>query len=205
MAEQARREGLFYPGAEVAEEIERRTASPRPGADEPLSRRRGIQRRTVFRWAGWGTLMLLLGQWSAGFVSFFWPKKVGAFGGEISAGAVSDLKLGDVRVFQEGKFYLSRVPEGVLALWWKCPHLGCTVPWKPNDPTMDQIAPQGRFNCPCHGSIYNRYGQILQGPAPRPMDLFPTEVRDGKIFVTANPTRSITRTVADGSQATPVS
>ena len=204
MAEEARQRGLFYPGPEVAEEIERRTASPRPGTDEPLLRQRGIERRSVFRWAGWGTLMLLLAQFSAGFVGFFWPKKVGAFGGEISAGAVSDLKLGDVRVFQEGKFYLSRVPEGVLALWWKCPHLGCTVPWKPNDPSMDSIQGQGRFNCPCHGSIYNRYGQIVQGPAPRPMDIFPTEVRDGKVFVTANPTKAITRAVADGSQATPV-
>lgn len=204
MAEDVRREGLFYPGAEIAEEIERRTASPREGGAEPISVKRGLQRRTIFRWAGWGTIMLLLAQWSAGFVGFFTPKKVGAFGGEISAGAVTDFQVGDVKVIQEGKFYISRVPQGVLALWWKCPHLGCTVPWKPDDPSMDQLANKGRFNCPCHGSIYDRFGQIVQGPAPRPMDLFPTEVRDGKIFVTANPTKAVTRAVADGSDATAV-
>jgi cytochrome b6-f complex iron-sulfur subunit len=204
MAEDVRREGLFYPGAEIAEEIERRTASPREGGAEPISVQRGLQRRTIFRWAGWGTIMLLLAQWSAGFVGFFTPKKVGAFGGEISAGAVTDFQVGEVKVIQEGKFYISRVPQGVLALWWKCPHLGCTVPWKPDDPSMDQLQSKGRFNCPCHGSIYDRFGQIVQGPAPRPMDLFPTEVRDGKIFVTANPTKAVTRAVADGSDATPV-
>jgi cytochrome b6-f complex iron-sulfur subunit len=204
MAEDVRREGLFYPGPEIAEEIERRTASPREGGAEPISVKRGLQRRTIFRWAGWGTIMLLLAQWSAGFVGFFTPKKVGAFGGEISAGAVTDFQVGEVKVIQEGKFYISRVPQGVLALWWKCPHLGCTVPWKPDDPSMDQLANKGRFNCPCHGSIYDRFGQIVQGPAPRPMDLFPTEVRDGKIFVTANPTKAVTRAVADGSDATAV-
>ncbi len=181
MAEEARQRGLFYPGAEVAEEIERRTASPRPGADEPLVRKRGVQRRTVFRWVGWGTLMLLLAQFSAGFVGFFWPKKVGAFGGEISAGAVSDLKLGDVRVFQEGKFYLSRVPEGVLALWWKCPHLGCTVPWRPE---FDFEGVRGWFRCPCHGSTYTKAGIRVFGPAPRPMDTFDLAVNgDGSIDV----------------------
>jgi cytochrome b6-f complex iron-sulfur subunit len=204
MAEDVRREGLFYPGPEIAEEIERRTASPREGGAEPISVKRGLQRRTIFRWAGWGTIMLLLAQWSAGFVGFFTPKKVGAFGGEISAGAVTDFQVGEVKVIQEGKFYISRVPQGVLALWWKCPHLGCTVPWKPDDPSMDQLANKGRFNCPCHGSIYDRFGQIVQGPAPRPMDLFPTEIRDGKIFVTANPTKAVTRAVADGSDATAV-
>ena len=43
----------------------------------------------------------------------------------------------------------------------QCPHLGCTVPWKPDDPTMDQLADKGRFNCPCHGSLYDRYGNIM--------------------------------------------
>ena len=116
---------------------------------------------------------------------------------------MTDYQVGEVKVVQEGKFYLSRVPEGFLALWWKCPHLGCTVPWKPDDPTMDQLAPKGRFNCPCHGSIYDRYGQIVQGPAPRPMDLFGIEVREGKVFVDTNPTKAIVRDVAKGSDATP--
>lgn len=205
MAEEARREGLFYPGADVAHEIERRAGSPHEGAaGVPVTtKRRMLSRRTLFRWTGWGTIMLLLGQFSGGFVAFFWPKKVGAFGGEVNAGNVGDVQVGDIRIVQEGKFYLSRVPEGFLALWWKCPHLGCTVPWKPDDPSMDQIQNRGRFNCPCHGSIYDRYGQIVSGPAPRPMDLFPIRIDNGRIFVNTNPTTVVTRTTATGQHATP--
>lgn len=185
-------QGLFYPGTEAAREIERRTASPRPAAELPPVRR-GLSRRVALRWLGWGVLLALIGQWAVGFAGFFWPKKIGAFGGQVNAGSVSDYQVGQVKVIQDGKFYISRVPEGFVALWWKCPHLGCTVPWKPDDPTEDQIMAKGRFNCPCHGSIYDRYGQIISGPAPRPMDLFPLEVKDGKLFALTDPTKAIQR------------
>ncbi|MGE3911253.1 MAG: ubiquinol-cytochrome c reductase iron-sulfur subunit [Chloroflexota bacterium] len=206
MARQAPEQGLFFPGSDAAAEAERRAASPNPGADVPVEVKRGFwSRRTVLRFAGWGTLLALLGQWAAGFGIFFWPKKVGDFGGEINAGEVAALNVGDVKLVQSGKCYVSRVPEGVLALWWKCPHLGCTVPWKPDDPSMDSIEPKGRFNCPCHGSIYDRYGQIIAGPAPRPMDLFPVQIRDGKVYIDTNPTHVKTRTAADHSgDPTPV-
>jgi cytochrome b6-f complex iron-sulfur subunit len=160
-----------------------------------------IRRRLWFRWVGWGAIAVLLGQWSLGFVGFFTPKRLGAFGGTVTAGQATDWKVGDVKVIREGKFYVTRVPEGFFALYWKCPHLGCTVPWAPNDPAMpgppdggDQgFASQGRFKCPCHGSIYNRYGQIIQGPAPRPMDAFPVIIDGGKIRVQTGPQAAVTR------------
>jgi Rieske Fe-S protein len=60
---------------------------------------------------------------------------------------------------------------------------------------MDTLEPKGRFNCPCHGSIYDRYGKIIQGPAPRPMDLFGVTFRDGKVYIDTNPTKAKQRTV----------
>jgi cytochrome b6-f complex iron-sulfur subunit len=206
MARDVRQGGLFYPGAEAAAEADRRAASPNPGADLPVGIRRGFwSRRTLLRFTGWGVLLALVGQWLVGFGAFFWPKKVGAFGGIVTAGSVNDIPVGEVKDFQEAKFFLSHVPEGILALWKKCPHLGCTVPWKPDDPSMDQIAPKGRFNCPCHGSIYDRYGNIIAGPAPRPMDIFPVEVRDGKIYVNTNPTQAEQRSSDEvHSSPTPV-
>jgi Rieske Fe-S protein len=60
------------------------------------------------------------------------------------------------------------------------------VPWKETDPVMPQdqsFADKGRFNCPCHGSLYDRYGQIVQGPAPRPMDAFPITVEGERLRV----------------------
>jgi cytochrome b6-f complex iron-sulfur subunit len=172
-----------------------------------------VRRRMWFRWLGWGSMLLLLGQWTTGFVfGFFIPKRLGAFGGNVTAGQVSDFKVGDVKVVQEGKFYVTRVPEGFFALYWKCPHLGCTVPWKDTEPAMGGppadgdlgFAKQGRFHCPCHGSIYNRYGQIIQGPAPRPMDLFPVSIdSSGKISVETGPSKVVTRPEALASEAVP--
>lgn len=170
-----------------------------------------VSRRLWFRWVGWGAIMLLLAQWAGGFVLFFVPKRLGAFGGTITAGNVADFNIGDVKVVREGKFYISRVPEGFLALYWKCPHLGCTVPFKDTEPVMGgppddgdtPFAKEGRFHCPCHGSIYNRYGQIVDGPAPRPMDLFPLKVQDGKLLVETGPSKSIVRTVAKASDPIP--
>jgi len=171
-----------------------------------------VTRRLWFRWVGWGAVLAVLGQWSIGFISFFTPKRLGAFGGTVPAGVASDFKIGDVKVIREGKFYVTRVPEGFFALYWKCPHLGCTVPWAEGDPAMpgppgagDQaFTDKRRFKCPCHGSIYNRYGQIIQGPAPRPMDLFPLKIDgSGKISVETGPTKVVSRSVASADQATP--
>jgi len=189
--------GLFIPPEKVAElrELER----------IEQEQKRKITRRLTLRWLGWGAILALLGQWSIGFaLGFFWPKKTGAFGATVTAGTVDELKVGDVKMNREGKFYVTRVPEGFLALWWKCPHLGCTVPWRENDPVMDgdtAFADKGRFNCPCHGSIYNRYGQRIAGPAPRPMDRFPVRIDGGKILVETGPTKAIMRPVATGDEA----
>ena len=47
---------------------------------------------------------------------------------------------------------------GINALYQKCPHLGCRVP---------QCDSSQWFECPCHGSQYNRVGEKKGGPAPR--------------------------------------
>ena len=71
------------------------------------------------------------------------------------------------------------------------------MPWKPDDKSEDDLAAKGRFNCPCHGSLYDRYGNIVFGPAPRPMDLFGVSIRDGKIYIDTNPTRVKVRAAVD--------
>ena len=206
------RQGLFFPGEQAAAAAAARPAPAAPArpaeaapvepsvqaaADELIRpKKHGLSRRLAIRWAGWGSILLLLAGWANGFLGFFRPGRVGAFGGIVSAGTVDELEVGEVKAVTDGKFYLVRVPEGFIALWWKCPHLGCTVPWKENDPVMPGdtgFAQEGRFNCPCHGSIYNRYGQIIQGPAPRPMDRFPLTVEGGRIRVQTGPTAAIVR------------
>lgn len=136
----------------------------------------GVSRRQLLRTAMWGSLGAFAAQGGVGTLAFLWPRKVSGFGGKIVAGNVDDFKVGTVTKFAEGKFYLVRLPEGFMALYWKCPHLGCTVPWAPpEDPT--------HFHCPCHGSTYDPTGQKVAGPAPRSMDMMAVEIVDGKVVV----------------------
>jgi Rieske Fe-S protein len=59
---------------------------------------------------------------------------------------------------------------------------------------------QKQFMCPCHSSVFNTKGEVIGGPAPRPMDLFPISIENGQIVVdTGNP---ITRDKFDPSQLT---
>ena len=65
--------------------------------------------------------------------------------------------------------YLTEVNGEIVALSEKCTHLGCRVPF---------CESSGLFECPCHGSVFNRAGDYVSGPSPRGMDRFPTEVGD---------------------------
>jgi Rieske Fe-S protein len=51
-----------------------------------------------------------------------------------------------------------------------CPHLGCRPDW--HDDT-------NRFQCPCHGSQFDKDGEHLAGPAPRGMDPLPLRQQNG--------------------------
>ena len=57
-----------------------------------------------------------------------------------------------------------------IAFSGKCPHLGCAFKWRKHK-TLGQV-----FLCPCHLSIYDATGKILDGPAPRALDALPIRV-----------------------------
>lgn len=172
---------------------------PEVNAEDALTRRR------VVRYIFFGALAGVTGQMVAGFLNFFYPKKVGAFGGQVPAGVVSDFPLWSVTRIREGKYFISHVPDGLIALYWKCAHLGCTVPWSPNEepPSGPQPGvPTGIFHCPCHGSLYNRWGEVIGGPAPRPLSLMAITLNSGRVVVD---TGKITqRTKYEKDQATKV-
>lgn len=66
------------------------------------------------------------------------------------------------------------IEAGLLALRWRCPHLGCRVP---------ECRTSGQFECPCHRSMYSGLGEYRGGPSPRGLDLMPLTVRDGMVSV----------------------
>lgn len=55
-----------------------------------------------------------------------------------------------------------------------CPHLGCRYDWHPD---------RGRFVCPCHGSVFSQTGEVVGGPAPRPLDTLPVRIEGEEVFV----------------------
>jgi cytochrome b6-f complex iron-sulfur subunit len=115
----------------------------------------------------------------------------GEFGSLISAGRVDDFPLGSVTHISNGRFYLSRLPDGgFLALYQRCTHLGCNVPW-------DQAAE--KFICPCHSSQFDAAGTVLNPPAPRPLDLFQISIENGEVKVDTS--APVSRQASDPIQA----
>ncbi len=169
--------------------------------------RPGVGRRNFLKYAWWGAFGLLSAQAAAATGLFFWPVlKEGSFGSMFEVGNINELPpVGSVTYFSEFQIYLSHVPEGIIAMWRKCPHLGCVVPWEPALPSLDDIEELGNFTCPCHNSQYNRYGEIIAGPAPRPLDYFPIEIADdGTIIADTGTVIQRSEGLDKATQITPV-
>ncbi|ADU67313.1 Rieske (2Fe-2S) iron-sulfur domain [Desulfurispirillum indicum S5] len=66
---------------------------------------------------------------------------------------------GGALVYRESRVALIRnQADQVYALDLTCTHLGCTLTVTPSE-----------IVCPCHGSRFDRSGNVLQGPAERPL------------------------------------
>jgi len=156
----------------------------------------GVSRRQFFNralLASFGAFLALMGVDS---LAFLWPKLSGGFGADIDAGAVSDLQAQSVTpdgsiipVFiPEARAYIVPAPPslseqyegknveagGLMALFQRCVHLGCRVPW---------CGPSQGFECPCHGSKYNAIGEYFAGPAPRNLDRFVVELNGDRFII----------------------
>lgn len=126
---------------------------------------------------GWvAASIALIGQAGVALYRLFKPRSSpGSFGGVVNAGQVNEFQPGTVTYVQKGRFFISRLEDGgILALWQRCPHLGCSIPWR----SSLEI-----FNCPCHSSLFNPVGEVISGPSPRPMDMFPVKTIDGEVIV----------------------
>ena len=147
---------------------------------------RGILIAIGFSLSGFGAAML----------AFLWPPAgQTGFGGVFTIGRVPDIKAyieankkpfyaPQARTYMElypqsalpnaKKVYKPAIYEdmekyGMVALYQRCVHLGCRVPFCESSQW---------FECPCHGSKYNRVGEKKAGPAPRGLDRFHFTVGD---------------------------
>ncbi|HJW60105.1 MAG TPA: Rieske 2Fe-2S domain-containing protein [Actinomycetota bacterium] len=152
-----------------------------------------MSRRSFLRTAWLAGLGAAAAGFGVGTVYFLWPNLTEGFGTKIEAGTPdtinADIKAGDGQAYNpEGRFYLVPYDEaddkegiyagvaggGFMALYQRCVHLGCRVPW---------CATAQWWECPCHGSKYNQAGEWKEGPAPRGLDRFAIEVSGSQIVV----------------------
>jgi nitrite reductase/ring-hydroxylating ferredoxin subunit/extradiol dioxygenase family protein len=114
--------------------------------------------------------------------------------GKVTAGRLDDFPVGSVTHIREGKFYLVRKPEGVLALSEVCTHRQCNVQWQ-------QL--RWQFICPCHHRRFSREGDALGFPPDvAPLHSYGVEIVDGKIVVDTD--TSIARTPEEVDRLVPV-
>ena len=91
--------------------------------NKPLSRSQFLG----IAWAG--SIALIFAQAAVALLKFIKPVSSGGFGGSIYAGLIDEFAIKSVNRIHAGRFYISRTENGVIALWQKCTHLGCAVPW----------------------------------------------------------------------------
>jgi cytochrome b6-f complex iron-sulfur subunit len=150
------------------------------------------RRRFIVRlWALLGGAALAEAAWVTG--SFLRPRqRDAASAGLFVAGPLDQFEPGSVTAFPSGQFYLVRLADGgFLALHRECTHLGCTVPWD---------GAQNRFACPCHASAFDITGQVINPPAPRPLDYYAVRIENGVVKVDTR--RRLSRSAFDASQVT---
>lgn len=161
----------------------------------------GVSRRQFFNRATVTLMSAGLAGFGAASLGFLWKGAEGGFGSKINAGKVDDIIAGirsnngflylpEARAWvteypkeslaKAEAIYASQAPvfagmaSGIVALYQKCPHLGCRVP---------TCATSQWFECPCHGSQFNRVGEKKGGPSPRGMDRFAISVNNGSVVI----------------------
>ena len=161
----------------------------------------GVSRRQFFNRATVTLMSASLGGFGAAVIGFLWTSSSGGFGSKINVGNVDDV-IGQIRAnkgflyFPEARSWITEYPKeslskgkdayghqgpvysglesGLIALYQKCPHLGCRVP---------ECKSSQWFECQCHGSQFNRVGEKKGGPAARGMDRFGVSVTNGNVVI----------------------
>ncbi len=164
----------------------------------------GVSRRQFLNRSAITLMGMGLSAFGAANIAFLWPRPSGGFGSKVKIGTIDSVNsviassspAVNFSYFSEAQTYLQPYPldaatqaaaervysgsilegmkMGYVALWQKCPHLGCKVP---------VCGTSQWFECPCHGSQYNRVGEKKAGPAPRGMDQFPVTIDGNDVII----------------------
>jgi cytochrome b6-f complex iron-sulfur subunit len=137
-----------------------------------------MTRRSFITWgtAGLAALWAAIGVSLAAVVRFLTPSVYYEPPQTFKIGNPGEFSFGPPTFLAEQKIFVFRDSEkGFAVASAVCTHLGCTVGYFQSD---------GRFHCPCHGSVFAADGAVQHGPAPKPLEWFEvTLARDGQLRV----------------------
>jgi len=137
--------------------------------------KKSISRRRLMGYAWVGAAVIMVGELIFGTLAFLWPRRKGPKAETVFvAGKVSDFKVGELIPFRKEKAFILRTEGGFLAISAICTHLRCIVNW-------NEV--QKKFECPCHGAKFNQNGEVLEGPPPRPLDLYKLQIHAGNVVI----------------------
>ena len=100
---------------------------------------------------------------------------------KVKLGTPDRFAVGSATYFPHHHLWLYRTEKGFHAISSVCTHLGCIA----------VRTPDGRFDCPCHGSHYDKTGKACSGPASRSLDRLMVEVNK-QGFITVNLNKYVT-------------
>lgn len=132
---------------------------------------------------GWTGFFISLVGPAAANVRFLFPNVVYEAPTLFKVGKPEEYPSDSATFIPERKIFISHEPEGFRVISAVCTHLRCTInPF--SEP--DEKYPVRHTLCPCHGSVFDINGNVLDGPAPRPLEFYRVHLApDGRLQVDA--------------------
>ncbi len=144
-----------------------------PQTGQPIGRRSFINYCLTASMAAVGALA------AYAFGKYLFPPS--SFSAAAETGAVriklDELAIGSAKVFRykgQASVAVRTAEKSVSAVSAVCTHLGCIVRWDDGKRLLV---------CPCHGAMFDVNGNVVGGPAPRPLVSYPTRIAQDEVII----------------------
>lgn len=146
-------------------------------------------RRSLIMSALCGIPLLIGGTLTASIGNYLFGRQAAQKGSWADAGDVSDIPHGEpcqirferavvdgwkIQNEQASAWIILDERQHVTAFSPSCTHLGCAYRWQ---------AEKKLFTCPCHGSAFDARGDVVAGPATRPLDRYSTKLENNRLWL----------------------
>jgi cytochrome b6-f complex iron-sulfur subunit len=121
-----------------------------------------ISRRTLIATGSGGLVAGLVGL-VGGLGRFLVPNVIYEKPRRFAVGRPDDFPPSSATFLSEHRIFVFNTPRGFYAVSAVCTHLGCNIMF---------VDARG-FECPCHGSVFDMAGFVVDGPATRPLPHYP--------------------------------